>query len=91
MNGDIPFGTGEGDAVAGPEPPHHLDIVKHDLFAVGVVLGLENEVIGLPTGGKAEADPSVGDVIDHRPFFNDANRMVGVAKHSYQSEWRHFW
>src|SRR6185295_17071660 len=59
-----------------PEPPDRLDAVEGDLLPVRVALRGEDEVVGVPADGEGDVDPAVGEVVHHRPFLGDADRMV---------------
>ncbi len=39
---------------------------------VAIVLGPQDEVVGLPAGGERDADAAARQVVDDRPFLDDA-------------------
>ena len=66
----------ECNGLATPEPPDHVDIAHHVSFAVGKSLGCNDKVVGLPAGGKRNADPALGNIVNKRPLFCHAYRVV---------------
>ncbi len=77
-----PAAAADRHGLAPPEPPHGLDAAVHDLLAVGVVLGAEGEVVGVPAGGEGDADAPVRQVVDDRPLLGDAQRVVQGQNHA---------
>jgi hypothetical protein len=62
--------------IALPQLLHRFDIAKHHLFAPLVVLGKEGEIIGMPARGKGQANATMREVINNRPLFGHAQRIM---------------
>ncbi|HEU4535412.1 MAG TPA: fatty acid desaturase [Polyangiaceae bacterium] len=72
----VAVGVFAGVLLAAPELLHGLERLEHAVFALGVGVGGEHEVVGAPARGDGELDAPAGDVIDDRPLFGDAHGVV---------------
>ena len=73
---DLALGPAKFATFAAPERAHRLDLTAEDLLPLLVSVGRDGEVVRLPPGGKGDADPSVREVVDERPFLRDADWAV---------------
>ena len=78
----FPVVARERDGLASPQPLHGLDVARQILLRVRERRGIQHEVIWLPTGCKRDRDPPSRQVVDHRPFFGDADRGVQRKHHA---------
>lgn len=70
----VPAGPAQG--VAAPEPAYLCELFVHQLLVPAETFGEEDEVLGAPAGGDADADASAGEVVDHRPLLGDPDGVV---------------
>ena len=66
----------EGDALPLPEVTQRLDLVKGVFPPVLVVLGVEDEVALVPSGGQAHAGAAAGELVDQSPVLDHARGVV---------------
>ena len=67
----------KGNLFPAPELAHGFNAFKQRrLVRRRCVLGAQDEIIRLPARGKADASAPVSEVVDHRPFFGNAGRMM---------------
>src|SRR5689334_1502291 len=45
-------------------------------MAVGVALREKSEIVRVPSRSERDSDSSTREIVDHRPFFSDANRIM---------------
>ena len=63
-------------ALPTPEAEYGLDRLGHDFSSPREVLRHEGEVVGVPAGCEGQSDTSARQLVDHRPVFRDAQRVV---------------
>ena len=69
-----------------PQRTHGLDALEHQVVAVGVGLGRNGKVLGLPARCERNADTAFGEVVDQRPLFGHTHRVVQGQHHAAGSD-----
>ena len=69
-------GAGKAHRFPSPQAADDVDIAKHRVTAIGVVLRLQHEVVRLPAGSKGDPDAAAGEVVDDRPLLGDPDGVV---------------
>ena len=72
----LPERIAERNFLAPPQAFDLVDVLQHHALVVGVVLGAQDKIVGLPAGGEGERHPAVAEVVDDGPFLGDTDRMV---------------
>ena len=70
------------DRLAAPERLDSFDAAGHQFTAVLVVVRLQREVAGVPSGREAQPHATVGQIVHDRPFLRDADRIVQREHHA---------
>ena len=67
----------ELDRLAAPEATHGFDIAEHRRLVVGRrILRPQQKVLRHPTRGECHTRAAIAEVVDHRPFLDDARRVM---------------
>lgn len=64
------------DRVTAPEAAHHVERLEHRVVAPLVAIRRHREVVRVPARRHRDTDPAARQVVDKRPVFGDAKRMV---------------
>src|SRR5262249_15001032 len=66
----------EGARLASPELTDDFNLAQHHFFAVAILLRREDKIVRMPSRSERDADATPREIIDYRPFFGDADRVV---------------